>query len=708
MNRRRCSFIYALLFALLFAASLQAQIPRQISYQGYITDAGGTPLGGVHGLVVKIYDEAGALLHTENFTNVALNDGIFTVILSAFPSSLDFTKKYFLGVSVDGEGELSPRTPFTSAPYALRAAVADALAPGSNVVTSINGRKGVVRITGAGATTVTQSQDTIFIGSSGGGSGSGIQGVQSNDGTLSIANPNGPVATINLQSVPLDKLSANGAVFDQVLKFNGSLWAPTTHSVTTSARFTGGGTATSPLELAQQAASSGQVLKWSGSAWEPGSDNIGTLTLPYTATVSNSATLFSATNTGTGSAGSFAVNNTANAAHVLSAETNTSSAAAAAYYGKLTGTSGFGALLESTNLNYTGTVLAISTSGTGKGITVSSPDAGNSANVFELSTNGTGRGAVFSILNNNNGNPVIEATSAGSGHTIFSLSGHPNASSIYGQHGGSGIGITGISQDGLGVYGSSMNHSGIRGIHSSPTGIPPGVEGKTNAITAGANAFGGATGVYGEVTATTPGAWTAGVRGYNKGTGGNGVGVVGVQDGSGYGVYGETAAAGTGVYGKATANGFGGYFEIPAGGGGWGVYASTAAKPGGGVWAVFSDRTMKQDIRPFVDGLSVIEKIDPVWYRYNGKGGLPTSEEYVGIIAQEMQPIMPYALRQTRGIDQSDEKYLSFDGSALTYIQVNAIKELAAKLEAMQQRILQLEQMLEDRGIDVDSPALTK
>jgi hypothetical protein len=246
-----------------------------------------------------------------------------------------------------------------------------------------------------------------------------------------------------------------------------------------------------------------------------------------------------------------------------------------------------------------------------------------------------------------------------------------------------------------------MSQIGVRGMHTSAVGVAPGVEGKTSSAAAGTSAFAvGGTGVYGEATPTNPGAWTVGVRGYSKSTGANGVGVIGVQDGTGYGVYGESAGAGTGVFGKSTAGGFGGYFDIPGGGAGWGLYASTAAKPGGGLWAAFSDRNIKKDIRPFSDGLDIIRQINPVRYQYDGKGGMPTGIDYVGIIAQDMEPLMPYAVRRARGMDQSGETYLSFDGSALTYIQVNAIKELSEKFDAMQARIEQLEKLLRERGVD--------
>ncbi len=58
--------------------------------------------------------------------------------------------------------------------------------------------------------------------------------------------------------------------------------------------------------------------------------------------------------------------------------------------------------------------------------------------------------------------------------------------------------------------------------------------------------------MLGEVSSTAPGASSAAVRGINRGTGGNGIGVWGSQNGSGWGVYG-TSVSGTGVYGEATA-----------------------------------------------------------------------------------------------------------------------------------------------------------
>lgn len=72
----------------------------------------------------------------------------------------------------------------------------------------------------------------------------------------------------------------------------------------------------------------------------------------------------------------------------------------------------------------------------------------------------------------------------------------------------------------------------------------------TNA-TAGDNV----SGAIGRITAGNPGAFSAGIKGVNAGTGTNGIGVYGVHAGQGWGVYGN-ALSGTGVFGNST-SGFG-------------------------------------------------------------------------------------------------------------------------------------------------------
>ena len=68
---------------------------------------------------------------------------------------------------------------------------------------------------------------------------------------------------------------------------------------------------------------------------------------------------------------------------------------------------------------------------------------------------------------------------------------------------------------------------------------------------------------------------------------------------------------------------------------------NSAAKPTSNAWTVISDARLKKDIRPFTDGLSLIDQINPIWFTYTGSGGMPL-ETGVGTLAQEFQKIAPY------------------------------------------------------------------
>jgi hypothetical protein len=128
--------------------------------------------------------------------------------------------------------------------------------------------------------------------------------------------------------------------------------------------------------------------------------------------------------------------------------------------------------------------------------------------------------------------------------------------------GGNGIGVWGSQAGyGRGVYGTSPNGTGVYGEHTSTSGAGGAVEGHT------ASTADYASGVFGYVHSSTPGFFSAGVRGGNAGTGGSGIGVYGSHAGSGWGVYGY-APSGRGVYGSST-SGIGVYGQSSNGIAGW-------------------------------------------------------------------------------------------------------------------------------------------
>lgn len=80
-----------------------------------------------------------------------------------------------------------------------------------------------------------------------------------------------PSARINTSQI-----NGGGALQGQILRWNGSQWAPSNESggsaINVSPRLSGNGTQGAPLDLARQGAEVGQVLKWNGASWTPAND----------------------------------------------------------------------------------------------------------------------------------------------------------------------------------------------------------------------------------------------------------------------------------------------------------------------------------------------------------------------------------------------------------------------------------------------------
>ena len=124
--------------------------------------------------------------------------------------------------------------------------------------------------------------------------------------------------------------------------------------------------------------------------------------------------------------------------------------------------------------------------------------------------------------------------------------------------------VKGESVNGAGLAGMSGTYYGVGGTTESG---PAGIVG-SNASTAAQ-----AAGVLGRITSTSPGEFSAAVRGDNAGTGNAGIGVWGSQEGGGWGVYGQVST-GRGVFGYASATS----------GPNYGVYGQSSSVDGFGVF----------------------------------------------------------------------------------------------------------------------------
>jgi hypothetical protein len=111
-------------------------VPMNISYQGFLLDNNGSPINGDLTISFNLYatDIDNQSLWNETHREVKITDGIFNVILGterAFTNDL-FDNDLYLGISIDGSTEMSPRRQLTSTAFSMRAREADYV-KGSNI-----------------------------------------------------------------------------------------------------------------------------------------------------------------------------------------------------------------------------------------------------------------------------------------------------------------------------------------------------------------------------------------------------------------------------------------------------------------------------------------------------------------------------------------------------------------------------------------------
>jgi hypothetical protein len=255
-----------------------------------------------------------------------------------------------------------------------------------------------------------------------------------------------------------------------------------------------------------------------------------------------------------------------------------------------------------------------------------------------------------------------------------------------------GNGVHSVSENGDGVNSYSTNGHAVfaksAGYSSKPTmrvendGYVSAIEvtsasGYCISATLGASAS-SAIYIDGSSTGNSGGAGiTSNVTSYSNSIYANNYG-----SGNGLGAYSQNG------FGIQTYGNYGGINATTSGlPGTWGVISDTAAKNGGGVWDAYSDSRVKENVNPYTKGLSEILLINPVTYDYNGLGGIKKSTGHVGVIAQEIKEVLPETVSiYSAKLNEEDEEKTdlhTFNGTALTYALINAIKELKAEIDLL-------------------------
>ncbi|MFN4917611.1 MAG: hypothetical protein ACK5HH_09185, partial [Ignavibacteria bacterium] len=375
MKAKLRMLIWVIALAMILPFQLQSQIPLKLSYQGLLLIDKDTPYpDSSYGITFKIYDagQSGSQLWTETQTLSTVN-GVFDAILGQVsPLNLPFDKQYWLGITVGQDPEFSPRVQLVSSPYSLRSDTAKFAVradtanyirgltyDATGAVLSINGKQGKLFITGGKGVTIGGNGDTILIEIA-----QGISTITSSDSTISIRKSadsidlsiaNNAINSIHIRNNAIinskiadsaitgNKINQMGAFIGQVLKWNGTTWAPandngdiysagkgisitgnvisntgdadSTNDITIGSKAGGDLSGTFPnpdigngkvtnakiadaainaAKLDRMSANQGQVMKWNGTSWVA-SDDIGK---NYKAGIGISISMDSIINTG--------------------------------------------------------------------------------------------------------------------------------------------------------------------------------------------------------------------------------------------------------------------------------------------------------------------------------------------------------------------------------------------------------------------------
>jgi trimeric autotransporter adhesin len=117
----------------------------------------------------------------------------------------------------------------------------------------------------------------------------------------------------------------------------------------------------------------------------------------------------------------------------------------------------------------------------------------------------------------------------------------------------------------------------------------------------------------------------------------------------------------------------------------------SADKPGGGSWGTYSDGRLKNLNGSYNSGLSQVLKLNPVRYRYKSDNamGILDTDEHVGVVAQDVQRVIPEA------VTQNSKGYLLVNNDPIIWSMLNAIKEQQEQLRELKSELRTTRQSLQ-------------
>jgi len=280
MSYQRTLTILWTLALILVASIAIADVPQMINYQGRLVETDGTPVeNGSYQMNFKIYgsDTGDDSLWWSGFQGVEVTGGSFDYKLgfnSPLPDDLFQTGTIrWLGVTVESDPEITPRTQLVSMPYsyqALRSDSADFATDADHAIMAeeammLEGLPGAYYLDWNNLTGIPPGfADGIDDVGTGGGD---ITGVTADNG-LTGGGTTGDV-TLYIDSTWVDSFvdSSDTRYSDSTAIAATARFSDSTESITDGA--------VDFADVGQNSATSGQVMKWNGSAWAVADDETG-------------------------------------------------------------------------------------------------------------------------------------------------------------------------------------------------------------------------------------------------------------------------------------------------------------------------------------------------------------------------------------------------------------------------------------------------
>ncbi|MGB9561361.1 MAG: hypothetical protein ACPL6C_00965, partial [bacterium] len=152
-----------LLVLITFGVSISL-VPRVLNYQGKMLDSSGVGINDTLDITFRLYtsETGGEPIWEKTLNDIIVRQGIFSVELSGFPDSVDFSQEYWLEVSI-GEERFLPRERLTSAPYSIRASTVERAVQSVRRRGSRISRTGTIILSELPGATIDEAGDSIFI-----------------------------------------------------------------------------------------------------------------------------------------------------------------------------------------------------------------------------------------------------------------------------------------------------------------------------------------------------------------------------------------------------------------------------------------------------------------------------------------------------------------------------------------------------------------